>query len=88
MRTALIMILIAIIALLSNYNILHLNLGKDWPWILLFLGIYYFFQHIIKHNKKTISNNTYSKEERLSILRKLQNGEIDIDEAMDKLNKK
>ncbi len=86
MRYGFILLVIGVIFLLSNYGIWGLSWSRDWPWILVVLGIYYIVKHLFYKNKKaTRIVNRMTKEERVSVLKKLQKGEITVEEAMDKL---
>ncbi len=54
------------------------NWGRDWPFLLLVLGLYKIWDYMRKRQRK--ENKTVKK-----ILKKLENKEVDFKEALDEL---
>ncbi len=80
---AIIFILVGIFILLSNYNFIAFNFSRDWPLILIAIGIAEIID-IISGRKRKIKT---SKPSVKRILDDLEKGNINIDEAEEKLKK-
>ncbi len=79
-----ILILAGILLIMSTYNIFNLELSRDWPWILIIVGILTIVdsgKSALRHKRK---NSSMSKSERIELLNKLSKNEIDVDEVMRK----
>lgn len=79
-----ILILAGILLIMSTYNIFNLELSRDWPWILIIVGILTIIdsgKSALRHKRK---NPSISKTERIELLNKLSKNEIDVDEVMRK----
>ena len=79
-----ILILAGILLIMSTYNIFNLELSRDWPWILIIVGILVIIdsgKSAFRHKRK---NSSISKGERIELLNKLSKNEIDVDEVMRK----
>jgi hypothetical protein len=80
---AIIFILVGIFLLLSNYNFIAFNFSRDWPLILIAIGIAEIIDIISRRTKKVKTSNPSVKR----ILDDLEKGNINIDEAEEKLKK-
>lgn len=80
---AIIFILVGIFLLLSNYNFIAFNFSRDWPLILIAIGIAEIIDIISRRTKKVKTSKPSVKR----ILDDLEKGNINIDEAEEKLKK-
>lgn len=80
---AIIFILVGIFLLLSNYNFIAFNFSRDWPLILIAIGIAEIIDIISRRTKKIKTSKPSVKR----ILDDLEKGNINIDEAEEKLKK-
>lgn len=80
------LVLIGALLILSTYNVFSLNLSRDWPWILVIIGILAIIDSIRSSVRKNRKRTVYHSD-RIDILRKVRNKEMDIDEAIDELRK-
>jgi len=82
-RTGIVLVVVGIFLLLSSYNIFFLNLSRDWPWLLIIGGLFILF----KRDKKTHGKRVrfLNSNVRIEILNKIKNGEMSIEEGMEKL---
>lgn len=82
-KTGLLFIVIGVFLLLSAYNVFYLNIARDWPWILVIIGLMLLIRS--GSRKKTRVCTSGHSHERVEILKKLKTGEMSIDEAAEKL---
>jgi len=80
---AIIFILVGIFILLSNYNFIAFNFSRDWPLILIAIGIAEIIDIISRRTRKVKTSKPSVKR----ILDDLEKGNINIDEAEEKLKK-
>ncbi|MCK4543949.1 hypothetical protein KAU43_00280 [candidate division WOR-3 bacterium] len=78
---AIIFILVGIFLLLSNYNFIAFNFSRDWPLILIAIGIAEIIDIISRRTRKVKTSKPSVKR----ILDDLEKGNINIDEAEEKL---
>lgn len=82
-----ILLIAGILLLFSTYGIFNLDFSRDWPWILIIIGVMTIFRFEKKKHYTKIIRHT-SKHERMDILEKLKNKEISVEEAADLLKNK
>lgn len=81
------LLIVGCLLILSTYNIFSLDMSRDWPWILVIVGILIIIDSLRGNvRRKSVKHHIHSSE-RLDILKKLKANEIDIEEAMNKLHK-
>lgn len=68
-----VVILIGIWIWLSHFGIAFISFRRDWPVLIILLGIWM----ILKRNRSR----------RLKVIKELEKGSIDVDEAVDKLRR-
>ena len=76
-------IIILIIGLwiwLSNFGLIFIKFSRDWPVILILLGIYLIYRGIKSKKKK--------KTKTFRILDKIDKGKMSVDEAVEKIKYK
>jgi len=78
---AIILIVLGILFWLGKFDIINFYWSRDWPVILIAVGIFYLVNTLVRGKKRPTSK---LKNE---ILRKLENGEIDAEEAVRRLKK-
>ena len=78
---AIILIVLGILFWLGKFDIINFYWSRDWPVILIAVGIFYLVNTLVRGKKRSTSK---LKNE---ILRKLENGEIDAEEAVRRLKK-
>ena len=82
---ALILIGIGIWILLSNYGIVVFNFSKDWPVILIVIGIVEVLDVIFHVSAKKRKFHAKSKNDITDVLKSLENGDITVEEAEDSI---
>jgi len=75
----LLLILVGIWIWLSNLDLVNFRFQRDWPLILILIGIYEVLKRIQKRKKR---KKSISKEK---VIKELEEGKIDVDEALKKL---
>lgn len=85
-KFGILLVLIGALLILSTYNVFSMNLSRDWPWILVIIGILAIIDSIRSSVRKNRKRTVYHSD-RIDILRKVRNKEMDIDEAIDELRK-
>lgn len=85
-KFGILLVLIGALLIMSTYNVFSLNLSRDWPWILVIIGILAIIDSIRSSVRKNRKRTVYHSD-RIDILRKVRNKEMDIDEAIDELRK-
>jgi len=81
-----ILLIAGILLLLSTYGIFNLEFARDWPWILVIIGVMTIFR-FEKRKKYTKIMRNSSKHERMEILEQLKNKEISVEDAAEKLKR-
>lgn len=87
-KFGLLLIIIGIFLLLSTYSMFNFDFSRDWPWILVIIGLFILIKndrHGCSFINVNSSKNKKSRENRKEILEKLQKNEINLDEAMKKM---
>ncbi len=79
-----ILLLAGILLIMSTYNIFNLELSRDWPWILIIVGILIIVDSGKSAIRRRREDSSISKSDRLELLNKLSKNEIDVDEVMRK----
>ena len=82
---SLIFIGIGVWILLSNYGVIMFNFSRDWPILLIALGIAEILDVIFSVSKKKTRTHVKSKSNVKEILDSLEKGNISIDEAEKKI---
>lgn len=80
------LVLVGALLILSTYNVFSLDLSRDWPWILVIVGILVIIDSIRISARKSRRHAVYHAD-RMDILKKVRDKEMDIDEAVDELKK-
>lgn len=75
-----ILIVVGVFLLLSTYNIFFFTFSRDWPWILIIIGL---LNLISFEKKKSVVNINISSGKRRKILEDLKEGKISVEEAME-----
>ena len=78
---AVILIVLGVLFWLGKFDIINFYWSRDWPVILIAAGIFYLVNTLIKGKKRSTA------KQKNNILRKLENGEIDAEEAIKQLKK-
>ncbi|MEO0280869.1 MAG: DUF5668 domain-containing protein [candidate division WOR-3 bacterium] len=76
-----ILIVVGIFLLLSTYNIFFFTFSRDWPWILIIIGLL----NLISFEKKRNIKINISAGKRKRILEDLKDGKISVEEAIEEL---
>lgn len=76
-----ILIIVGIFLLLSTYNIFFFTFSRDWPWILIIIGLL----NLISFEKKKNIKIHMNSGKRRKILEDLKDGKISIEEAIEEL---
>lgn len=80
--TALVLIAAGVLIWLANLGVLSWNWGRDWPWILIVLGVLGLVGEILRRIRKVARRRPAGRRvDRASILRDLEEGRITTDEA-------
>ncbi len=79
-----ILILAGILLIMSTYNVFNLELSRDWPWILIIVGVLVIIDSGKSAFRQKRKKSSISKGERIELLNKLSKNEIDVDEVMRK----
>ncbi len=75
-----ILIVIGLWIWLSSLGVPYLSFSKNWPLILVFLGIYIIIRRLTKGRPRWIRKD--------EVLKDLEQGKINVDEAVEKLGGK
>jgi predicted membrane protein len=76
-----ILIVVGIFLLLSTYNIFFFTFSRDWPWILIIIGLL----NLISFEKKRNIKIHINSGKRKKILEDLKDGKISVEEAIEEL---
>lgn len=89
---ALILIVIGVFIWLSNLGIFIFNFRRDWPVILIIIGVMEIFNGLfrpgkswVKFGSKTKYNPEMEKEEINKVLSELSSGKVNSDDASDRI---
>ncbi len=82
---ALIFIGIGIWILLSNYHLIAFNFSRDWPVLLIALGIAEIIDAAVSVGKKNKRAHAANKNNIKNILDSLEQGKIDVNEAEERI---
>jgi len=77
--SAIILIVLGILFWLGKFDIISFYWSRDWPVVLIVIGLFSLFNYYARRLKKR------NRTQRSVILRKLDNGEIDAEEAIRRL---
>ena len=85
MKTAIFLIILGVFIWFLNLGIFSFwSWKRDWPWILIIIGIFSLFQHI----KRKIKRSEKFKRQKIEeIIDKLEKGEINVEEAIKRIKK-
>ncbi len=85
MKTGIFLIVLGLFIWLLNLGVFSFwKWGRDWPWILVIIGIFSIIGYFKKKFKK---NKKFKKEKIKEILDKIEKGEINIEEAIKRIKK-
>ncbi len=80
--TALVLIAAGVLIWLANLGVLSWNWGRDWPWILIVLGVLGIIGEITRRIRRAIRRGPAMRRvNRAEILRELEEGRITAEEA-------
>lgn len=80
--TALVLVAAGVLIWLANIGVLNWNWGRDWPWILIVLGILGLVGEIARRARRAVRRRPAARRvDRAGILRDLEEGRITADEA-------
>lgn len=89
MKTGIFLIILGLFIWLLNLGIFSFwKWGRDWPWILVIIGIFYvigYFKRKIK--KEQFKKEKIKKEKIKEIIDKIEKGEMSIEEALKRIKK-
>lgn len=77
--SAIILIVLGILFWLGKFDIISFYWSRDWPVVLIVIGLFSLVNYYARRMKKR------NRTQRSVILRKLDNGEIDAEEAIRRL---
>lgn len=83
-KFGILLILIGVLFLLSTYGVFNLDLSRDWPWILIIVGVFSLIRFDRRRKTASKIRDTMSREERIKILKDVKDNKIDVDEAIRK----
>ncbi|HAF07812.1 MAG: DUF5668 domain-containing protein [bacterium] len=75
-----ILIVVGVFLLLSTYNLFFFTFSRDWPWILIIVGL---LNMISFKKKRSVVNVKISSSKRKKILEDLKDGKISVEEALE-----
>ncbi|TES93642.1 MAG: hypothetical protein E3J87_01845 [Candidatus Cloacimonadota bacterium] len=75
------LIILGILFWLGKFGIIDFYWDRDWPVILIALGVFSLVNYFTRRKKKD------SRRKKNEILKKLEKGEIDAEEAIERLKK-
>lgn len=85
MKTGIFLIVLGLFIWFLNLGVFSFwKWGRDWPWILVIIGI---FSIIGYFKKKFRKSRKFKKEKIKDILDKIEKGEINIEEAIKRIKK-
>ena len=87
-KFGLLLILVGVLFLLSTYGVFNLDLSRDWPWVLIIVGVFSLIRFDRRRKITTRITQTMSKEERMKILKDVKDNNISVDEAIKKFRDK
>lgn len=85
MKTGLMLILIGLFIWLLNLRVFSFwRWGRDWPWIIIIIGIISIAEYLSRRFRK---RKKIEKEKIQDIIEKLEKGEISVNEAIERIKK-